>query len=39
VNHPYTTQGTVAHNHIQGKVGNGGALLDVHTGSGDIEVE
>jgi hypothetical protein len=39
VNHPYTTQGTVAHNHIQGKVGNGGVLLDLHTGSGDIEVE
>jgi hypothetical protein len=39
VNHPYTTQGTVAHNHIQGKVGNGGVLLDLHTGSGDIEVQ
>jgi hypothetical protein len=39
VNHPYTTQGTVAKNHIQGKVGNGGVLMEVHTGSGDIEVE
>lgn len=39
VDHPVTTQGTMAHNHIQGKVGNGGVLLDVHTGSGDIEVE
>ena len=39
VNHPVTMQGTMAHNHIQGKVGNGGVLLDVHTGSGDIEVE
>jgi len=38
VNHPYTTQGTVAHNHIQGKVGNGGVLMDVHTGSGDIDL-
>jgi len=39
VNHPYTMQGPVARNHIQGKVGNGGVLLDMHTGSGDIEVE
>ena len=39
INHPYTTQGTMAHNHVQGKIGNGGVLLDVHTGSGDIEVE
>jgi DUF4097 and DUF4098 domain-containing protein YvlB len=39
VNHPYTMQGPVARNHIQGKVGNGGVLLDMHTGSGDIEVQ
>jgi hypothetical protein len=39
VNHPVTMQGSLAKNHIQGKVGNGGVLLDVHTGSGDIEVE
>jgi hypothetical protein len=39
MNHPYTTQGIVARNHIQGKVGNGGVLLDVHTGSGDIELQ
>ncbi len=39
INHPVTTQGTMARNHIQGKIGNGGVLLDVHTGSGDIEVE
>jgi DUF4097 and DUF4098 domain-containing protein YvlB len=38
-NHQVTTQGTLARNHIQGKVGNGGVLLDVHTGSGDIELE
>jgi DUF4097 and DUF4098 domain-containing protein YvlB len=38
VNHPFTMQGPVARNHIQGKVGNGGVLLDMHTGSGDIEV-
>jgi len=39
VKHPVTTQGTMARNHIQGKVGNGGVLLDVHTGSGDIELQ
>ncbi|HKR96234.1 MAG TPA: DUF4097 family beta strand repeat-containing protein [Candidatus Angelobacter sp.] len=39
VNHPVTMQGSLSHNHIQGKVGNGGVLLDVHTGSGDIEVD
>jgi DUF4097 and DUF4098 domain-containing protein YvlB len=39
VNHPFTMQGSVARNHIQGKVGNGGVLLDMHTGSGDIEVQ
>lgn len=38
VNHPVTMQGTLAHNHIQGKVGNGGVLVDLHTGSGDIQV-
>ena len=39
VNHPVTMQGSLSHNHIQGKVGNGGVLLDVHTGSGDIQVD
>jgi len=39
VGHPFTTQGAISHNHIQGKVGNGGVLLDLHTGSGDIQVE
>jgi len=38
-NHQVTTQGTLARNHIQGNVGNGGVLLDIHTGSGDIELE
>ena len=37
--HQVTTQGTLAKNHIQGKVGNGGVLLDIHTGSGDIELQ
>jgi hypothetical protein len=39
VKRPVTMQGQMAHNHIQGKVGNGGVLLDVHTGSGDIELQ
>jgi DUF4097 and DUF4098 domain-containing protein YvlB len=38
-NHQVTTQGTLAKNHIQGKVNNGGVLLDIHTGSGDIELQ
>lgn len=39
VNHQVTMQGTMSKNHIQGKVGNGGVILDVHTGSGDIEID
>jgi hypothetical protein len=34
-----TMQGSLSKNHIQGKVGNGGVLVDLHTGSGDIQVE
>jgi DUF4097 and DUF4098 domain-containing protein YvlB len=39
INHPVTMQGAMSHTHIRGKVGSGGVLLDLHTGSGDIEVE
>jgi len=39
VNKPVTMQGAMSHTRIQGKVGNGGPLLDLHTGSGDIYVE
>jgi DUF4097 and DUF4098 domain-containing protein YvlB len=39
VSRPVTVQGTMSRNRIQGKVGNGGPLLDLHTGSGDIYVE
>lgn len=39
VNHQVTVQGAISKNHIQGKVGNGGVILDVHTGSGDIEID
>jgi len=37
-NHSITAQGTASRNHIQGKAAGGGVLLDVHTGSGDIEI-
>jgi hypothetical protein len=39
VNHTLTAQGPASHNHIQGKAGAGGVLLDLHTGSGDIEID
>lgn len=39
VDRQVTMQGSLPHNHIQGKVGNGGVLVDLHTGSGDIAVE
>jgi len=35
---PLTVQGLVSRNHLQGKMGNGGALLDAHTASGNIEI-
>lgn len=39
VNRQVSMQGTFSRNHVQGKVGNGGVLLDLHTGSGNIEVD
>jgi len=39
VNRQVTMQGSFSRNHVQGKVGNGGVLLDLHTGSGDIEID
>lgn len=39
VNHQVTMQGAIAKNHIQGKVGGGGVMMDVHTGSGDIAID
>lgn len=39
VKHDVTVQGQISKNHIQGKVGSGGVMLDVHTGSGDIEID
>ena len=38
VNRPVTMQGNLGNKHVQGKVGNGGVLVDLHTGSGDIQV-
>jgi DUF4097 and DUF4098 domain-containing protein YvlB len=39
LNRPVTTQGTISKSHIQGKVGSGGVIVDVHTGSGDIALD
>lgn len=36
---PVATQGTISKNHIQGKVGNGGVIVNVRTGSGDIALD
>lgn len=38
LHHPVTMEGTISRNHVHGKVGSGGVLLDLHTGSGDIQV-
>ncbi len=35
---PVTVQGSMRRNQVQGRVRNGGQLLYVHTGSGDIEI-
>ena len=39
VNRPVTVQGTMRRNRIQGKIGSGGVLLSLETGSGDIRLE
>jgi DUF4097 and DUF4098 domain-containing protein YvlB len=39
VNHPITVQGAVKKNQVQGKVGAGGPLLSLQTGSGEIRIE
>jgi DUF4097 and DUF4098 domain-containing protein YvlB len=38
IDHPVTMQGTMRRNRVEGKVGSGGALLSLHTGSGDINI-
>lgn len=39
IHHEITMQGSISKNHIQGKAAGGGILLDLHTGSGDIEID
>ena len=39
IHHDITMQGSISKNHIQAKAAGGGVLLDLHTGSGDIEVD
>jgi DUF4097 and DUF4098 domain-containing protein YvlB len=36
---PVTVQGKLSRHEIHGKVGNGGPKVEVHTGSGDIEID
>src|SRR4030095_6287823 len=38
IDQPVTMQGTMRRNRVEGKVGSGGALLSLHTGSGDINI-
>ncbi|HEY6291633.1 MAG TPA: DUF4097 family beta strand repeat-containing protein [Terriglobia bacterium] len=38
-NRPITMEGTLSRNDYRGKVGSGGYLLEVKTGSGDIHIE
>lgn len=38
IDHPVTMQGKIRRNHVEGKVGGGGVLLTLRTGSGDIRV-
>lgn len=39
VDHPVTSQGTIARHEVRGTVRGGGFHLDIHTGSGNIRVE
>jgi len=38
-NHPVTVQGTMGRHDMRGKVGNGGVPVEVHTGSGNIDID
>jgi DUF4097 and DUF4098 domain-containing protein YvlB len=38
-NHPVTVQGTIGRGELRGKVGGGGPLLELETGSGNIQIE
>ncbi len=37
--HPVTVQGTIGRHEVRGKVHGGGNLLEVRTGSGDVEIK
>jgi putative adhesin len=37
--HDITVQGTIGRNDLRGRVGTGGFRLDLHTGSGNIQIE
>jgi DUF4097 and DUF4098 domain-containing protein YvlB len=36
--HPVTVQGTIGRHEVRGKVHGGGSLLEIRTGSGDVEI-
>jgi DUF4097 and DUF4098 domain-containing protein YvlB len=38
VNRPITVQGTIGRHSVRGKAGSGGSLVEVRTGSGEIEI-
>jgi hypothetical protein len=38
INRALTAEGFASRNHLQSKVGNGGALLDAYTASGNIDI-
>ena len=38
-NHPVTVQGTIGRGELRGKVRGGGPLLELETGSGNIQIE
>src|SRR5450432_1718074 len=39
LHHPVTAQGEIGKKDVHGKVGGGGVTVEVHTGSGSIEIE
>ena len=39
LNHPVTVSGTLTRHSVHGKVGTGGSLVEVRTGSGNIEID
>ena len=38
-NHPVTVQGTMGRHDLRGKVGGGGVPVEVHTGSGNVDID